>query len=446
MAHLSLAFALLMALPASAVFATSHQSHLSADPQVKQARVLLESKRFAESLVILRALPADHPDTIDIRFLTGLAAMRLSERVQDGDEKTALLTEAIAALRAILISRPGLTRVRLELARAFFLRGADALSREHFERVLAGAPPPAMAVNIRRFLYAMRVRRQWNGYLSLNIEENDNVNTGTSIETVYIFGLPFEVNEESRARSETGLVVSTGFEHQYPLGERWRWRFGVDAQRSEYAGHDFDQNYLQLSSGPRWLFSRRGEASLQAIANQRWRARNRYSRGDGLRFTARHPLTDQFSVNGRASRIKTRYRQFPAADYTEEEFTFGGAWLFSPLLQGSLGVGYTEEILTSGTRNRTRRANIGLAAILPKGWTIGGNLEQLRKKHGFNASLSSDRRLDRKRTTRLFLLNRGLTFFGFSPQLVVTQERQKSNSALDNYHRERVDVRFVRQF
>ena len=36
--------------------------------------------------------------------------------------------------------RPGLVRVRLELARAFFLKGEDSLARSHFERVLAGKP------------------------------------------------------------------------------------------------------------------------------------------------------------------------------------------------------------------------------------------------------------------------------------------------------------------
>ena len=47
------------------------------------------------------------------------------------------------------------------LARAFFLKGDDALARRHFERVLAGDPPPAMAANIRRFLRAIRDRRKW---------------------------------------------------------------------------------------------------------------------------------------------------------------------------------------------------------------------------------------------------------------------------------------------
>ena len=132
------------ALVALAV-AASDRSHLSSDPRVKHARALVERGRFDAALVVLRPLAPDHPDQTDVRFLIGLAAIGAATRPDTDDEqRTLLLAEAIAALRAILIDRPGLVRVRLELARAFFLKGEDDLSRDHFERVLAGQPPPAM--------------------------------------------------------------------------------------------------------------------------------------------------------------------------------------------------------------------------------------------------------------------------------------------------------------
>ena len=96
-------------------------------------------------------------------FSLGLAAMRASEQAGIGKAaKTALLNESITAFHTILIRQPGLVRVRLELAQAFFLKGEDVLSRKQFERVLAGRPPPAMAANIQRFLTAIRARRQWS--------------------------------------------------------------------------------------------------------------------------------------------------------------------------------------------------------------------------------------------------------------------------------------------
>ena len=56
----------------------------------------------------------------------------------------------------ILVNRPELIRVRLELARTFFLRGRDGLARRHFELVLAGGVPPPVAINIYNFLNVMQ--------------------------------------------------------------------------------------------------------------------------------------------------------------------------------------------------------------------------------------------------------------------------------------------------
>ena len=56
-------------------------------------------------------------------------------------ENTPLLrTLAIAAFRAMLVRRPELVRVRLELARAFFLKEEDRLAERHFCTV---TQPPA---------------------------------------------------------------------------------------------------------------------------------------------------------------------------------------------------------------------------------------------------------------------------------------------------------------
>ena len=77
----------------------------------------------------------------DVLFHIGLAGDcgGCAEARHFGD-KTAgrrFLDEAIAVLRQACWSiRPGLFRVRLELARAFFFKGEDTLARRHFERVL----------------------------------------------------------------------------------------------------------------------------------------------------------------------------------------------------------------------------------------------------------------------------------------------------------------------
>ena len=124
-----------------------------------EARALVNSGRFADALDVLRPLTRGREVEANVLFLIGLGAIGASQRPGVGEEdREALLDEAIAALRTMLIADPSLVRVRLEIARAFFLKGENNQSRRHFERVLAGNPPAVVVDNVRRFLSKIRER------------------------------------------------------------------------------------------------------------------------------------------------------------------------------------------------------------------------------------------------------------------------------------------------
>ena len=55
-------------------------------------------------------------------------------------------------------------------------------------------------------------------------------------------------------------------------------------------------------------------------------------------------------------------------------------------------------------------------------------------------------REDRTRILRTTVHNRAFTLFGFSPQLVVTNEARNTNAQLYDYKRTRAELRAVRQF
>lgn len=115
-------------------------SHLSTDPAVQTARELVKQEKFAEALNLLRPIVAKNSQDTDAAFLLGLAAKRYAQLTTDAIEKEQAIDEAINVLYSILIDKPELIRVRLELAHSFFIKGEDDLARNHFERVLAGNP------------------------------------------------------------------------------------------------------------------------------------------------------------------------------------------------------------------------------------------------------------------------------------------------------------------
>ena len=159
----------------------------SAAAETAKAQALFKAGRFEEALAILRPLAAAGPGHLDIRFQAGMAAIGASKKPDIAEAKReALLDEAIAAFRTMLIADPGLVRVRLELARAFFLKGEDRLATRHFEQVLAGKPPAPVVLNVNRFLSQMRARKRWSLRVGMALAPDSNISSQSDERTIVL--------------------------------------------------------------------------------------------------------------------------------------------------------------------------------------------------------------------------------------------------------------------
>ena len=306
----------------------------SAVAAVAETRTLIEEGRFKEALGILRPLAQGGAVEANVLFLIGLAATGASQQPDlSGDEREALLDEAIASLRAMLVDRPDLVRVRLELARAFFLKGENDLSRKHFEHVLAGSPPGAVAAKVRRFLSEIRARRRWSLRAGFALAPDTNIG-GTSAERIiYINNLPFTRDQAELTTSGIGVSVWGGWEYQYPLGERLRLRIRADASRREYAGRRFDQMFVSGHAGPRWLVGANTEASVLASAHRRWSANVPDYDALGGRIEAGHRFTRRVTASARASWHDRRYRTRMFLDGPVMAASLSGAWVVTPTVR-----------------------------------------------------------------------------------------------------------------
>ena len=125
----------------------------------------------------------------DLLFSAAMAALGAAHAPDLTEaERAALLDRSIAVFHALLVVQPDLPRVRLELARAFFLKGEDALARNHFRRVLAGNPPAPVVANINRFLAQIRARRGWTARFGLALAPDSNIGAGSEQDTIISTG------------------------------------------------------------------------------------------------------------------------------------------------------------------------------------------------------------------------------------------------------------------
>ena len=412
---------------------------------------LVESGRFEEAIVALRPLLQQEPVDPNVLYLYGFASLEASQRPgRAAAERELLLDEAIAAFHTMLVAEPGLVRVRLELARAFFLKGEDDLARRHFEHVLAGGVPEAVAANVQRFLDEIRARGRWTFNLGAALAPDTNIGAGSDARTIYIFGLPFERDAQELTTSGIGVALWGGAEYQVPLSERWRLRAGGDAARREYGGSQFDQLYLSTHVGPRWFIDERTDASLLVSARQRWFGPAPDHRELGARFEMGRRMTPRVSVLGRASWHERRYRTRTYLDGPVMDAALRGFWVVTPTVRADFSAGYGRERPENlRERNRSRWLGAGVTVILPLGFTVGGGGEVRWtdfEDEWFPHTPPGEDRADRTRSVHLSIHNRAFTVLGFSPQLVAINEERETNAQLYDYQRTRGELRFVRQF
>ena len=389
-------------------------------------------------------------ERVEALFRSGITSVQAAHEGEREDRER-LLDEAIVAFRAILHDRPELERVRLELARAFFLKGEDDLAREHFERVLAANPPPVVVANIHSYLARIRERRRWTNYVVAALAEDSNIGATSEAETVYIFDLPFRVSPESRSTSGTGVVLWGGTEYQHPVSPRLRLRAGVDAVRREYAGHDFDQSTVSVHAGPRWLIDQHTELSVLATGTHWWTAGGHPQRHHlGGRVELHRRLSQTVRSTLRASWEKRDFESSSVWDGPVARLSGHAVWFPASWVRLHLALGYDRERAESVSwRNTTRWARAGASLALAHGFTVGGSLEQRHTRFdgpwGFYTPGGVARR-DRTRIARLTVHNRALTLYGFSPQIAWVREFRDTNAQLYDYRRSRVELLVQREF
>ncbi len=416
-----------------------------------EARALVRAGRFAEALRLLRPLARGSTVGAGVLFNIGLAATGASQRPGlSAAARTALLDEAIAAFRRMLIDRPGLVRVRLELARAFFLKRDDRLAQRHFERVLAGSPPTAMATNIRRFLAEIRTRRRWTFRVGAALAPDSNIGAESGERIIYIFGLPFRRDRRRLTSSGVGLALWAGGEYQHPLGERLRLRAGADILRHEHAGAKYDRTTLSAHAGPRWLIDADTEASLLPDARLHWLGNAVDHRDLGVRAELVRRLGRRVTANAQASWHLRRYRERTSLDGPIVDVSLGAAWAATPTvrLDGAVGWG-RERPRDEQWRLTRRRIRAQISVALPWGFTAGagGALHWTDYRGGwFPYTTDGSARRDRTWFARLSVYNRSVTLAGFSPQLSVVREVRRTNAQLFDYRRTAGELRFVRLF
>src|SRR3954469_8054499 len=251
---------------------------------IQAAQLLIVNNRLEDAKRLLDQVLAAHPDDREGLFLMATIAVAQKD-----------YNRAISLYRRILVREPNAERVRLDLARAFFLKGDYDNADRQFRFARAGDIDDKVKANVDHFLSAINRLREWTVNFSFALAPDSNQNAATSANQVNIFGLPFALDSAARKQSGVGAAGYLGGEWSPLLGDNVKARIGANLYRVEYSGGAFDDMTVAAYGGPQFLFAD-WDFSVLGTGFKRWFANHDYISGVGGKLTADYGITSDWLV------------------------------------------------------------------------------------------------------------------------------------------------------
>lgn len=404
-------------------------------PEIERAKVLIAAASYDEAEQVLLSVRNRSELKVEIPFLLGMIALaRNAPR------------SAIGSFRQALVHEPNSIRLRLELARAFYLDGDYENAFRQFQRARAGNPPKPVVAAIDSYLASIRMDKSWSYSVRLSLAPDSNLNSATSATSTEILGLPFELDPSARRRSGVGAAVEAGTEFSPHIGPSARLRFGTQVQRREYRGGRFDDTIVAFHAGPR-LVRGRWDLSLLGTAFRRWYGGERYVDGYGARAEVTFYPSSATQIAAIVSAQKLEYARRPQEDGRLLSANFSAVRVLTPAsgVVGRIGIARTT---ARDPQFSNWSTNLGVGYFRDFGGGFSAFVEPSIGSVRYDApdALIGERRSDRIGQLTLSILNRRIVASRFTPRISFTHTRRFSNGDLYRFKKNRLEVGLTSEF
>ena len=207
-------------------------------------RTLVDSRQYEQAYSLGSTIQLEYEGSPSFDFYFGLSALE-SGHYQD----------AAFALERAAISRPDQSRIRLELARAFFLTNDFAAARAAFQSVLDDDPPAEVRQNVQSYLTRMdEVERDKGSEFSFFVETasgyDDNINSATGVGAINTPFGNFALTEDGQAQADNFVSLSGGVAWKHALTPSSAVDISLlPSYRANFDGSAFDIGVLRLETG-----------------------------------------------------------------------------------------------------------------------------------------------------------------------------------------------------
>jgi hypothetical protein len=347
---------------------------------------------------------------------------------------------AITLLRRILVREPDAERVRLELARAFYLKGDYDNADRQFRFARAGGVDDTVKANIDRYLAAISRLRQWTVNFSLALAPDTNQNAATAASQISIFGLPFALDPNARRQSGIGVAGDIGAEWSPLLFDNIKARIGGDVYRVEYSGGQFDDMTVSGYAGPQLLFDN-WDVSTLLTGFKRWYGNAPYISGIGGKLAADYGITSDLLVGASLGGQAVSNAFIPDQDGPLYSGQVQATYVLSPssLFQLQFGLNRQDARISAYSYSGIWFGG-GYQQDLPFGFSAGFQPSYYITRYDARLAAFGQTRADDAVMLAFSLLNRRFDYHGFTPRFSYIFTEQHSNIRLYSYTRNQFQI------
>ena len=409
--------------------------NLSSNDVLAIAGELVDAGRFDEALALLDRLAADGMGGPERDFLDGMIALARKD-----------LPRAEAMFRNILAGDPRLVRVRLELARTLFLAKKDEQADYQFRLAIAENPPEAVVRNVARFREALRARRSWRFNMELGLAPDSNINSATNQERVEVLGLPFQLNEDSRARSGTGLFVAADASIRLMRHRKVPLYLGAYGRVLRYGNSQFNDIYIGGEAGPEFRTAG-GRLRVAATGFTRWYGGKPLVTSLGGRLHYDKVQGGKTGIEAALSLRRNAYSGREDVDGWDVEASMAANRALSPSTVGFAWASVQRSIARDpGHSNWHGRIGLGLLKEVPWGLRPQLMIEGGQQVNDAPLGLFGKVRRDWRIQASASIYKRDWNVMGFAPSLRLTWARTWSTIALYDQKRLRAEFGLAKAF
>jgi hypothetical protein len=352
--------------------------------------------------------------------------------------------EAAVLLRRILDEKPRAAPVRLALAQILDRIGDKDAAWREVRAAQAIGLPPEIARLVDRYSEALRAVRPWGVTFEIAMAPDSNINRATRSDTLGTVLGDFEIREDGKAKSGTGLSLHTHAYRRMPLGDV-SLLVRASGQADLYKKSDFNDIAIDLGAGPEMELGR-GRLNLELGVAQRWFGQKPFQRSARIGASLSHPVGRRTLVRASASAalVDNRFNDLQDGKVYSAQLGLERALTATMGVAGSLSVD-RQSLRDPGYSTKGWRAALtGWRELGRMTLTAGAEIGRLRADE--RLILFPEKRSDRYTRFILGATFRRLQFRGFAPVARLSIERNRSTIEFYDYRRSRAEFGIVRAF